>query len=332
MTHNFKELWKKINEKNYEQIFFDEFMVICDSYSADPQLKQIIVTQLALKFEEVKEEEVTDDSSMLQKIKNRLFDVWIDCLIVCKAYTQIAEYFSEAISIQPLFQQKDEVRVMRMTSYTGGRMSLTWNPFNVAASPRKLRARLNGTDGLNTYEYNEEWYQDCTEELVKDITSEFTEYMHRIAHTVKQFDPHPGGIHSYEQDLLINLRQVSHGIAHLTRRGVANTIYVNNSEDYNLITTSPVFQGQFKNVRQTDFHREPNDRLIILAYGNTDYVPTLQAGINDVGIVWCPLFLLMSSGFVVDPMTFQPCQAFFTRYAVFTDDQSKKYYGVLNIK
>jgi len=108
-------------------------------------------------------------------------------------------------------------------------------------------------------------------------------------------------------------------------KGPNNTMLVGT-----LNSTIKVYSYLWNQVRSTDVGGNGNDTILVGFKGGN--------GETDTGYFYCPYIPLMSSGVVVNPVTFQPVVSLMTRYgkAIFTNTASSlgnsaDYYGKVNV-
>ncbi len=224
----------------------------------------------------------------------------------------------------------------------GNRISLEVLSRAIEAKSRKFHARwtvessedLKHRHGLNLEEEvlqavaNEMAYEIIDEVLAKMTTSE--------PKTVKLDSFFSGAV------LSIHINSACSGIARQTRRGAGNFIIVN---PYTL----SILQGDKDSpfVKVDDETAEKQKNLFRLKFAGTlngttrVYCDMLATDIivgyrgsteTDAGIIYSPYILLMSTGMVVDPQTFQPQISFMTRYGDDADEDSKSYYSTLKLE
>lgn len=231
---------------------------------------------------------------------------------------------------------------------------------------------LNAQHGLDL---ESEMTQALSAEIVQEIDQEIITDLIALAGTVDTFDGAGAGVYgagsggnytpAFVGDRLANIaliiNRVANEIARKTRRGAGNFIVVSP-----LIVTvlqsaaksvfAPAVQGSFTGPNNTMLVGTLNGTIKVYSYlfnqaGAGADMGTVAAvddtilvgykggnGETDSGYFYCPYIPLMSSGVVVNPLTFQPVVSLMTRYgkAVFTQEEtslgnSSDYYGKVQV-
>ena len=213
-------------------------------------------------------------------------------------------------------------------------------------------------------------------EIVQEIDQEILTDLLGLAGTIDTFDGAGAGVYggggagnyapAFIGDRLANLGviigRVANEIARKTRRGAGNFIVVspmivNVLQNAAKSVFAPAVEGSFKGPNNTQLVGTLNGQIKVYSYlwnqagagldlgvpqpGNNDTILVGYKGGNgelDTGYFYCPYIPLMSSGVVMNPVTFQPVVSLMTRYgkAVFTDTatslgNSADYYGKINV-
>jgi len=232
---------------------------------------------------------------------------------------------------------------------------------------------LNSQHGLDL---ESEMSQALSAEIVQEIDAEIISDLIALAGTVDSFDGAGGGVYggggsgnyapAYIGDRLANLgviiNRVANEIGRKTRRGVGNFIVVSPMVVSVLQSAAksvfaPAVEGSFKGPNNTMLVGTLNGSIKVYSYlwnqqgagldlgapqaGNNDTILVGYKGGNgetDTGYFYCPYIPLMSSGVVVNPVTFQPVVSLMTRYGKtsFTSTttslgNSADYYGKINV-
>lgn len=255
---------------------------------------------------------------------------------------------------------------------SGGRkMSLEVISQVAEAGTRKLQAGwtieamqdLNSQHGLDL---ENEMTKALSAEIVQEIDAEIINDLLALAGTVRAWDFATTGGTTYAPafvgDRFANLgaqiAAVANEIGRKTRRGVGNYIVVSPMVVTLLQTAAkavfaPAIEGSFKGPNNTMLVGTLNGTLKVYSYlwnqaqpgtsapAGSDKVLVGYKGGNgevDAGYFYAPYIPLMSSGVIVNPVTFQPVVSLMTRYAkvVFTDTttslgNSADYYGRINL-
>jgi hypothetical protein len=230
---------------------------------------------------------------------------------------------------------------------------------------------LNAQHGLDL---ESEMTQALSAEIVQEIDQEIITDLMALAGTVESFDGAGAGTYgtagnytpAYVGDRLANLgviiNRVANEIARKTRRGAGNFIVVSPMMVSVLQSAAksvfaPAVEGSFKGPNNTMLVGTLNGTIKVYSYlfnqtgagldlgavqaGNNDTILVGYKGGNgetDSGYFYCPYIPLMSSGVIMNPVTFQPVVSLMTRYgkAVFTSadtslGNSADYYGKVNV-
>lgn len=216
--------------------------------------------------------------------------------------------------------------------------------------------------------------QAVSAEIVLEIDNEIINDLLALAGTVRSYDfsqtAFGGGAGSYTptfvgdrfSNLGVIINAVCNEIGRKTRRGVGNYIVVSPMivsvlQSAAKSVFAPAVEGSFKGPNNTQLAGTLNGTIKVYSWiwnqaqpvGSTNpgYTPgndTILVGYKggngetDTGYFYCPYVPLMSSGVVVNPVTFQPVISLMTRYgkATFTNTTSSlgnsaDYYGKVNV-
>lgn len=241
----------------------------------------------------------------------------------------------------------------------------------VEAGTRKLQAGwtieamqdLKSQHGLNL---ESELTQVVSAEIVQEIDSEILTDLIALAGTVASYDYNTIGLGpqyqpAYLGDRFANLgviiNAVANEIARKTRRGPGNFIVVSPMivsvlQSAAKSVFAPAVAGSFKGPNNTMLVGTLNGTIKVYSY-LWNQVSGLGGAVNDTilvgykggngetdtGYFYCPYIPLMSSGVVINPVTFQPVVSMMTRYGktAFTQTQtslgnSADYYGKVNVQ
>lgn len=232
---------------------------------------------------------------------------------------------------------------------------------------------LNAQHGLDL---ESEMTQALSAEIVQEIDQEVITDLIALAGTTETFDGAGAGVYggggagnyapAYIGDRLANLgvliNRVANEIARKTRRGAGNYVVVSPMivsvlQSAAKSVFAPAIEGSFKGPNNTQLVGTLNGTIKVYSYlwnqagagldlaGGVDQAnDTILVGYKggngetDAGYFYCPYIPLMSSGVVVNPVTFQPVVSLMTRYgkAVFTREEtslgnSSDYYGKVTV-
>ena len=254
---------------------------------------------------------------------------------------------------------------------SGGRtMKLEVISQAVEAGTRKLQAgwtieAMQDLKSQHGLDLESELSQVVSAEIVQEIDSEILSDLLALAGTVGTYDYATIGLGpqyqpAYLGDRFANLgiiiNAVANEIARKTRRGPGNFIVVSPMVVSILQSAAksvfaPAISGSFKGPNNTMLVGTLNGTIKVYSY-LWNQVSGVGAAVNDVilvgykggngetdtGYFYCPYIPLMSSGVVINPITFQPVVSMMTRYGktAFTQTQtslgnSADYYGKINV-
>lgn len=240
----------------------------------------------------------------------------------------------------------------------------------VEAGTRKLQAgwtveAMQDLKSQHGLDLESELSQVVSAEIVQEIDSEILTDLLALAGTVGAFDytsigAGPTYQPAYLGDRFANLgiiiNAVANEIARKTRRGPGNFIVVSPMVVSILQSAAksvfaPAVAGSFKGPNNTMLVGTLNGTIKVYSYlwnqvsglgsAVSDTILVGYKGGNgetDTGYFYCPYIPLMSSGVVINPVTFQPVVSMMTRYGktAFTQTQtslgnSADYYGKINV-
>ena len=251
---------------------------------------------------------------------------------------------------------------------SGGRkMSLEVISQAVEAGSRKLQSGwtieamqdLNSQHGLDL---ESEITKALSAEIVQEIDAEVINDLLSLAGTVRTFDMAatdgpayaPAFVGDRFANLGVRINEVANVIARKTRRGAGNFIVVSPMivsvlQSAAKAVFAPAVEGEFKGPNNTEMVGTLNGRIKVYSYlwnqagpgtsapNGSDKILVGYKGGNgevDAGYFYAPYVPLMSSGVIVNPVTFQPVVSLMTRYGkvALTDPttslgNSADYYG-----
>lgn len=240
----------------------------------------------------------------------------------------------------------------------------------VEAHTRKLQAGwtfeamqdMNSQHGLDI---ESEMTQALSAEITQEMDAEIINDLFALAGTVDTWDYAGTGGASYAPayigdrfaNLAVVINRVANEIGRKTRRGAGNWIVVSPMivsvlQSAAKSVFAPAVEGSFKGPNNTQLVGTLNGSIKVYSYlwnqnqpaaatANVDNILVGYKGGNgetDTGYFLTPYIPIMSSGVVVNPVTFQPVVSLMTRYgkATFTDTRqslgnSADYYGKISI-
>lgn len=260
----------------------------------------------------------------------------------------------------------------------GRKMKLEVVSQAVEAGSRKLQAgwtieAMQDLQAQHGLDLENEMTQALSAEIVQEIDNEIINDLLALAGTVGVFDGSLPGAPGYYRptfvgDRLANLgvqiNVVANEIARKTRRGAGNfavvsPMIVSVLQAASKSVWAPAVAGSFKGPNNTMLAGTLNGTIKVYTYlwnqvsateltgtptpyntGNDTILIGYKGGNSetDTGYFYCPYIPLMSSGVVINPVTFQPVVSLMTRYgkASFTSKttslgNSADYYGKVNV-
>ena len=239
----------------------------------------------------------------------------------------------------------------------------------VEAGTRKLQAgwtveAMQDLKSQHGMDLESELIQVISAEIVQEIDSEILSDLIALAGTVAAYDYTTVAASGYQPAYLgdrfanlgVVINAVANEIARKTRRGPGNFIVVSPMVVSILQSAAksvfaPAVAGSFKGPNNTMLVGTLNGTIKVYSYlwnqvsglggAVSDTILVGYKGGNgetDTGYFYCPYIPLMSSGVVINPVTFQPVVSMMTRYGktAFTQTQtslgnSADYYGKINL-
>jgi hypothetical protein len=204
----------------------------------------------------------------------------------------------------------------------------------VEAKSRKLSARwtfeaAQDAQAMHGIDIEAEIMAALAQEITAEIDQEILASLYSLAPTDQTYDQSlVSGTATYVGDehaaLAIMINRASNLIAQRTRRGAGNWAVVSpiSLTVLQSATTSAfarTTEGTFEAPTNTKFVGTLNGSLKVYVNGYAnDSVPVLVgykgSSEADAAAFYCPYIPLMSSGVVLDPVTFEPVTSFLTRY------------------
>lgn len=255
---------------------------------------------------------------------------------------------------------------------SGGRkMSFKIVSQAVEAHTRKLQAgwtleSMQDASSQHGVDIETEITKALSAEIVHEIDAEIINDLLALAGTVRTYDFAATGGPTYAPayvgdrfaNLGVRINEVADVIARKTRRGAGNFIVVSPMivsvlRSAGKAVFAPAVEGSFKSPSNTELVGTLNGNIKVYSYlwnqafpgtsapGGTDKILVGYKGGNgetDAGYFYTPYVPLMSSGVVMDPVTYEPRVSLMTRYGkmAFTDPNtslgnSADYYGRINV-
>lgn len=188
---------------------------------------------------------------------------------------------------------------------------------------------------------------DLESEIVKLVSSEIAAeirnaFLREIAEGAEKIevpDAAVGILDSAYTDVLFEINKASSDIARSTRRGAGNVLvcsplfvsYLQSNKDFNFVAPEEGYRDD-----PLDFRYAGKLNGAIEVYSSLQFLDRILIGYKgsstefDAGFYYCPYQLIMSSGVVANPATFQPTMTFMTRYG--TNYKFPNHFRVLELK
>lgn len=236
----------------------------------------------------------------------------------------------------------------------------------VEAGSRKLQAGwtieamqdLNAQHGMDV---ESEMTSAISAEIVQEIDAEILSDLKGLAGTTAAYDGVTAGVYTpafagdRHANLQVIINWVANEIGRKTRRGSANWIVVppllvSILQSAGKSVFAPAVEGSFKGPNNSMLVGTLNGTIKVYSYlwdqtqpgtgVNAEIIVGYKGGNGqtDTGYFYCPYIPLMSSGVVVNPVTFQPAVSLMTRYGktTFTNSatslgNSADYYGKVTV-
>lgn len=258
---------------------------------------------------------------------------------------------------------------------SGGRaISLEVVSQAVEAGSRKLQSgwtieAMQDMNAQHGYDIESEMTTAMSAEIVQEIDNEIITDLQALAGTVATYNgalPGAPGYYApaYVGDRFSNLgaqiNWVANEIARKTRRGAGNFVVVSPMivsllQSASKSVFAPAIEGSFKGPNNTQLVGTLNGTIKVYSYLWNQATPTTATpagtgndtilvgykggnGETDTGYFYCPYIPLVSTGVVMNPVTFQPVVSLMTRYGktTFTNTatslgNSADYYGKVNV-
>ena len=242
---------------------------------------------------------------------------------------------NELVGFQPMEGPVGLVYKLRTKTIDDQRLSLEIMKDTIEAGSRKLAA------GLCMEPSQSRTLPDVEDELLWCTGGSIAnEYINEILGDIdalakKHSDDTTAPYEDYQFEnanmLVCRINQAASRIAAITRRGAGNFVVISH-DIYEVLKDSSAFEsklirsdslmrlqpaGEVTHIKvYVDTHDEEN-RVLVGYKGSSDV---------DCGLILCPFVPIMSTGIVMDPLTFEPHMSFMTRYCKFHDEMTKDYY------
>lgn len=264
-----------------------------------------------------------------------------------EAYEQAMEEFvrqftfQELIGVQPITAPVGKIFYLKYNK-EGERLILNVKDAVVEACTSKYSSKWNVEAKLDLSATVPELRQALFSEMALELTNRLYEDLHHIAtgyHRLSHEDD------KFTENLIVSINRASSAIGVKTRRGKANWMVCSpitfallkeaikakgikwepqESEE----TGGPtplIFCGTMPDhgIRVYTYIHAKDNTLLLGYKGNNGEI--------DTGMVWSPFIPIMSSGIIVDPLTFVPCVGFMERSARSFQTNAGDYYSVIEI-
>jgi len=255
----------------------------------------------------------------------------------------------EMIGIQPMSGPVGLIYKLRTVKH-GGKMALEVISQTIEASSRKLSARVNiepiqdsVVDGVVVDIFDKDIQRAVGQEIADEYSAEIVGILTQYAKShIVQPEEYGWRTVKYSsistpENFLCTINVAANRIADRTRRGSGNFIIINQKildvikdNRFYVPFSEEVSGGYLKQVGWLNDHykvfldKYDTENNVIVGYKG-------PAGETDAGLFFAPYVPVMSTGIVINPVTFEPVLSFMTRYRLFEDEMSKDYYSGFNI-
>ena len=251
----------------------------------------------------------------------------------------------EMIGVQPMSGPVGMVYTLRTVKHDG-KMTLEMVGQTIEAGSKKLSARV----GIEPFQDNAlSKSNDIIQKLGQEIADEYSaEVVSILTRYAKSHDGNelPESYRwrtvkytsiSKPADFHCTINVYANRIADRTRRGAGNFIIINqkildtikDTKQY-VPFSGEVPEGYLKQVGWLNdrykvfLDKYDTENNVIVGYKGA-------SGETDAGLFFAPYVPVMSTGIVMNPLTFEPCMTFMTRYNLYEDEMSKDYYSGFNV-
>lgn len=217
----------------------------------------------------------------------------------------------------------------------GKRMNFEVYRSTVEAMTRKMRTFFTmeaRQDSYHQADMKEEIESILASELAYEFNNEMIHHMQNLANVEEDMP--------FDGNLAVVINQAANKVAQRTRRGAANFVVMSPmsltrlqaSTTTNFVSASGlkynssglIYAGTLNGTMAIYISFIIGENDILLGYKGT-------SGEIDGGLAYCPYIMLMSSGVVVDPATFQPQVQMMTRYGMSENDMASDYYAKFSV-
>ena len=245
----------------------------------------------------------------------------------------------DIVAFQPMKGPVDLVYKLRYSHIeevpNGRNLSLEIISEAVEAASSKLAANWTIEAAQDVFDqHNKDLEQEILDIMATEIAGEM------IAKVIADLTA-LGSKHDFSElapkryDTAIQINYAANEIARRTRRGAGNYVILSSRvaqeletnkefvKDSEIDRSSILYQvGTLNKNIHVYVYRDGDPDMFVVGYKGGN-------GNTDAGYYLCPYILLMSTGIVVDPLTFQPLIGFVTRNGVNTDDKSPDYFATI---
>lgn len=216
----------------------------------------------------------------------------------------------------------------------GKRMNFEVYRSTVEAITRKLRTFFTMEARQDSYhqgDMKEEIESILASELAYEFNNEMIHHMQNLANVEEDMP--------FDGNLAVFINQAANKVAQRTRRGAANFAVMSpmsltrlQASTTSAFVSSPsakynsnglIYAGTLNGTIAVYISFIIGENDILLGYKGT--------GDIDGGLAYCPYIMLMSSGVVVDPQTYQPQVQMMTRYGLSENEMASDYYAKFSV-
>ena len=186
---------------------------------------------------------------------------------------------------------------------------------------------------------------DIEDEIIQAVADEIAyEIIDNVLSQMRSDVATPVNLKNFfsSMELSVHIARAANKIAQNTRRGAGNFIIVDpitlsilqgDGESSYVKVDNETEQAQKQSSRIKHVGTLNNTIRVYCDLFGTDTIVGYKGPTEtDTGLFYSPYILLMSTGTIMDPLTFQPRIAFMTRYGELQDKRSEMYYATLNVQ
>lgn len=250
---------------------------------------------------------------------------------------------AEIIGVQPMSGPVGLVFFMRyFTSEEKTVDSITHMTLEIQSAPveaysRKLMSKFSPEVVMDLSAHNIDVEYELEEAIASEVAFEIV--AEHLNHLVKLSGKEENFTYVNRDSCKVSLNKMSIDIGKETRRGCGNKIVISPvmyealdlSNDSNFVAAEPKFKisslfyaGTLHKTMQVYVSTAIPENTILVGYKG-------GSGEVDAGYIYSPYVMLLSTGMVMNPDTFQPEMRLMTRYGLFIMEKSSSYYKSVQV-